>query len=263
MPSVALTIAGSDPSGGAGIQADLKTFHAFGVYGAAVVATLTVQNTTGVRAVRSLDAEWVAAELAAVLDDLPVRAAKTGLLVSAPVIETVADAFVGRSVSHLVVDPVFAATNGTPLVDAAARTALRTRLLPLATLVTPNLAEAEALLGVPVRDLRAMRAAAQRLVELGASAALVTGGHLDGPPWDVLYAGGTWCELPGARIVTPGTHGTGCTLSAAITAGLAAGRPLDEAVARAKQYVTRALASATPIGRGNRPLDHHAPVEDP
>lgn len=254
MPSIALTIAGSDPSGGAGVQADLKTFHAFGVYGAAVLTTLTVQDTTGVHDSVSLDARFVGAQLDAVLGDLAVGAAKTGLIGTIGLVDAIADRLRARPVP-LVVDPVLVASSGRRLAEPGVLEAIRDRLLPLATLVTPNLAEAEALLDRPVRDLGAMRDAARALVDRGARAALVTGGHLDGPPCDVLLVDGSLHELSAARVAIR-AHGTGCTLSAAVVAGLAAGRALPDAVARAKRYVTRALETAVDVGRGRRPLNH-------
>jgi hydroxymethylpyrimidine/phosphomethylpyrimidine kinase len=256
---VALSIAGSDPSGGAGVQADLKTFHAFGVYGAAVITTLTAQNTTGVRGLLAVDPGFVGLQLEAVLDDLPVDAAKTGLLGSVAVLERVAAILTARPPRALVVDPVTVAGTGEPLADPDVLPALRRALLPLATLVTPNLAEAAALTGRAVSDVATMGAAARACVDLGARAALVTGGHLPGAPCDVLYADGTLTELPGERVGPPVAHGTGCTLSAAITAALAMGIELPQAVVRARRYVTRALLGAPALGRGHPPLDHRAP----
>jgi hydroxymethylpyrimidine/phosphomethylpyrimidine kinase len=253
---VALSIAGSDPSGGAGIQADLATFAAFGVRGATVVTALTAQNTEGVRAVAGVDPAFVVQQLDAVLDDLDVRAAKTGMLHRAAVVDVLVDRLRARRPPHLVVDPVVAATSGTALLDPAGVAALRDRLLPLASLVTPNLHEAETLTGRPVRDVAAMRDAARALVALGAGAALVTGGHLAGDPVDVLYDGSAFRELAAPRVGVGRTHGTGCALSAAVTAGLALGRPLGEAVAAAKRWVTRALETAPAIGAGGRPVDH-------
>ena len=261
MPSIALTIAGSDPSGGAGVQADLKTFHAFGVYGTAVITTLTAQDTTGVHEVVSLDARFVGAQLDAVLGDLSVGAAKTGLIGTVALVEVIAARLGARPVP-LVVDPVMVASTGRRLVDAGVLAAMRDRLVPLATLVTPNLAEAEALTGRRVNDVAGMRDAARALVDRGAGAALVTGGHLDGPPRDVLLVDGDFHELSAARIDIR-AHGTGCTLSAAVAAGLAAGRTLPEAVARAKRYVTRALETAVDVGRGLRPLNHLVRSDDP
>ena len=256
MRPVALTIAGADPSGGAGLQADLVTFAAFGVHGAAVVTALTAQNTRGVQAIAAVDPAFVAAQLDAVLPDLAPSAAKTGMLYTAAVVNTVAERLKARPLPVLVVDPVVAATSGATLLDAAGIAALRARLLPLATLVTPNLREAEILVGRPVADRSAMRDAARALVDLGARAALVTGGHLSGDAIDVLFDGGALHEYAAPRVPTPrGTHGTGCVLSAAITAGLAVGRPLTEAVAAAKRHVTGALAAAPAIGHGTPPLD--------
>jgi hydroxymethylpyrimidine/phosphomethylpyrimidine kinase len=259
---VVLTIAGSDPSGGAGLQADLKTFAAFGVYGASVVTALTAQDTTGVRAVAGVPADFVAAQLDAVLDDLPVAAAKTGMLFAAHVIGTVAAHLAARPVAALVVDPVMVATSGDRLLAGDAVDALRDRLLPLARVVTPNLAEAAVLVGRRVETLDDMHAAARALVGLGARAALVKGGHLRGDAVDVLCDGAAVTELRAPRVPIAATHGSGCTLSAAIAAGLARGLPLADAVARAKRWVSAALARATPVGRGAVPLDHGTPLDD-
>ena len=260
---VALTIAGSDSSGGAGIQADLKTFAAFGVYGASVVTALTAQSTRGVQAVAEVDPGFVAQQLDAVLEDLPVRAAKTGMLARAAVIEIVVDRLTARRPAHLVVDPVMVATSGAVLLEPAAVACLRERLLPLATLVTPNLHEAAALTGVAVRGPDEMREAARRLVALGARAVLVKGGHLPGPALDVLYDGHDYRELSAPRLGTGPLHGAGCTLSAAITAALSRGQDLGDAVATAKRYVTRAIETATAIGHGATPLNHNLPPDGP
>jgi hydroxymethylpyrimidine/phosphomethylpyrimidine kinase len=263
MVPVALTIAGSDPSGGAGIQADLKTFAAFGVYGTSVVTALTAQNTRGVRAIAEVEPDFVAQQLDAVLDDLDVGAAKTGMLLRAGVIEAIAERLAARPLRDLVVDPVMAATSGDALLDAGAIACLRTRLVPLATLVTPNLHEAEVLTARRVASPEDMRAAARALVELGARAALVKGGHLVGDALDVLYDGRRFHDFSAPRIERKATHGTGCTLSAAITAGLARGWNLSVAVATAKDWVTRAIASAPPHGEGPSPLNHFAAVKLP
>ncbi len=254
-PPVALTIAGSDPSGGAGIQADLKTFHAFRVYGAAVVTMLTVQDTTAVHDLLAVPPAFVTAQLDAVRDDLEVRAAKTGLLGRAAIVDAVA-AHLRACPLPLVVDPVMVASTGRTLSDPAALAVVRAALLPLASVVTPNLAEAAALTGRPVGDLGTMRDAARALVDMGAGAALVTGGHLPGAPIDVLYADGAMHDLSGERIGSAPTHGTGCTLSAAIAAGMAGGDPLERAVDRARRFVARAIATAPAVGHGRRPLDH-------
>lgn len=262
-PPVALTIAGSDPSGGAGIQADLKTFAAFDVYGAAVLTSITVQNTVAVRDRTDLDAALVIAQLAAVQDDLPVAAAKTGLLGTRAQVETLATHLRARPVPALVVDPVLVATAGQALTDGATLASLRARLLPLATLVTPNLSEASALLDRSVHDLATMRDAARALVDLGAAAALVKGGHLPGSARDILFVAGALHELDAERVDVGRTHGAGCTLAAAVTAKLASGAALTDAVAAAKRYVTRALVAAPALGHGARPLDHRvSPVAD-
>jgi hydroxymethylpyrimidine/phosphomethylpyrimidine kinase len=252
---VALTVAGSDPSGGAGIQADLKTFHAFGVYGAAVVTALTVQNTREVRAVHSVAPEVVIAQLDAVTDDLRVSAAKIGLVPDPDVAAALATRLARRPLPQLVLDPVLVAGSGDALSTEGTAAALRA-LLPHVTLVTPNLSEAAALTGRRVDDLDAMADAARALVALGAAAALVKGGHLPDRPVDVLATGGTVHRLDGPRVRVAATHGAGCTLSAAIVAGLAAGRDLVAAVASAKKFVHDALAAAPVLGGGARPLDH-------
>ncbi|HWP65433.1 MAG TPA: bifunctional hydroxymethylpyrimidine kinase/phosphomethylpyrimidine kinase [Candidatus Limnocylindria bacterium] len=256
MTSAALTIAGSDPSGGAGIQADLKTFAAYRVYGAAVLTALTAQNTRGVRTVEVVPPDFLAAQLDAVLDDLRIGAIKTGMLPNGAAVEVVARAMARVPSVPLVVDPVLVSTSGHALADASTVTALRTTLLPRAHLVTPNLAEAEALLGTPVRSPADMQAAARALVGLGARAALVKGGHLTGSAYDVLCAGDRVHEFDAPRLTVASTHGTGCALSAAIAAALARGEPLVEAVGRAKRYVHRALERAVAIGGGVRLLDH-------
>jgi hydroxymethylpyrimidine/phosphomethylpyrimidine kinase len=255
-----MTIAGSDPSGGAGIQADLKTFHQLGVYGEAVVTLLTVQNTTGVSRVECIRASLVTEQIRAVLDDIPPGAAKTGALGNVEIVEAVAE-IAGEFDFPLVVDPVMISTHGTPLVSADAREAIAMRLVPRAYLVTPNLEEAAALTGIEVSGIESMREAAARLCEMGAKAALVKGGHLPGRPTDVLFANGEWREFDAERIETRHTHGTGCTYSAAITAELARGLELPEAIARAKRFMTEAIRTAPGLGRGSGPLNHHAEIE--
>jgi hydroxymethylpyrimidine/phosphomethylpyrimidine kinase len=262
-PPVALTIAGSDPSGGAGIQADIKTFLAFRVYGAAVITSLTVQDTVGVRDRSDASPALVIAQLDAVQDDLPIGAAKTGLLGTRALVDALVERLRARPLPHLVVDPVLVATSGDTLTAGDTVAALRDRLLPLATLVTPNLAEAAALTGRRVENVDGMRDAARALADRGARAVLVKGGHLAAAPRDVLLDGGTLHELDGVRVGVASTHGTGCTLSAAITAGLARGDDLPAAVQRAKRYVERALAAAPPLGRGSRPLDHRVVPDEP
>jgi hydroxymethylpyrimidine/phosphomethylpyrimidine kinase len=252
---VALTIAGSDPSGGAGIQADLKTFHQFGVYGEAAITLLTVQNTLGVARVECVPAPLVIEQVRAVIGDIPPQAAKTGALGSLEIVEALAE-LAEEFEFPLVVDPVMAGSDGAPLVSPDARQAIATRLLPRAFLVMPNLDEAAALTGIEVKDVSAMREAAARLCAMGARAALVKGGHLEGAATDVLYADGAWREFTAPRVETRHTHGTGCTYSAAVTASLARGSPLEEAVARAKAYITNAIRTAPGLGRGRGPLNH-------
>jgi hydroxymethylpyrimidine/phosphomethylpyrimidine kinase len=260
VPAIVLSIAGSDPSGGAGVQADLKTFQAFGVYGAAVVTSLTVQNTVGVRDRLDVSPALVAAQIDAVLDDLPVAAIKTGLLPDAAVVETVVARLRARPIGAIVVDPVLAATSGDALTATSTLAAIRSRLLPIATLVTPNLAEAAALTGIEVRSPAAMRDAAIALVRLGAGAALVKGGHLEERACDVLATAEAVHELDAPRLAVGPAHGTGCTLSAAVAAELARGATLLDAVRAAKDYVRRALEASTAIGRGSRVLDHGVPA---
>ncbi|MDH5493964.1 MAG: bifunctional hydroxymethylpyrimidine kinase/phosphomethylpyrimidine kinase, partial [Myxococcales bacterium] len=243
LPPRALTIAGSDPSGGAGLQADLKTFHGHGVVGAAVPTLLTVQNGRGVREFRLLDGPFVRAQIEALLEDDPPRAIKLGALGSASIVAAIADALDSFEGS-LVVDPVFRSTSGAELLDAAGRRLLEERLLPRVSLFTPNLDEAALLLGAPIAGLDAAREAALRLAARGPGAVLLTGGHLEGAPIDCLAQAGQVIELRSRRVPTRHTHGTGCALSAAITAHLAHGRDLVEAATRAKRWLTAALGSA-------------------
>ncbi|MBS1825228.1 MAG: bifunctional hydroxymethylpyrimidine kinase/phosphomethylpyrimidine kinase [Acidobacteria bacterium] len=258
MKPVALTIAGSDPSGGAGIQADLKTFHQFGVFGEAVLTLLTVQNTVTVEAVEILDPDFVVRQLDAVLADVPPQAAKTGALGHAPMIEAIAAA-AARFLFPLVVDPVMISKHGAPLIAEEARQVLSTSLMPRAFLITPNLHEASVLAGFPVDTPQAMRQAARQLRFMGARSVLIKGGHLEGSALDLLYTeDGIFHEFPGERIDTPHTHGTGCTYSAAITACLALGMALPEAVARAKRFIAEAIRTNPGLGRGSGPVNHHA-----
>lgn len=259
MISVALTIAGSDPSGGAGLQADLKTFHQHGVYGASVVTLITVQNTVRVSRVEVLDAALVREQLDAVLADLPPDAVKTGALGNADVVATVASALARLRVP-VVVDPVMVSKHGAPLVDERARAAIATELLPRATLVTPNVPEAIALSGRDVHDLASAREAARAIAGLGARAVLVKGGHLEGPAVDVLFVDGRFELFESPRIDSPHTHGTGCTYSAAITAWLSRGATLGVAVGRAKTWLTEAIRTPPGVGRGIGPVGHFAPL---
>lgn len=257
--ATALTIAGSDSGGGAGIQADLKTFQMLGVYGASAITAVTAQNTLGVHGIYDIPVEGIALQIEAVLDDIGADAVKTGMLSKPEVIELVARIAEQRGIKRLVVDPVMVAKGGARLLVPEAESALRDKLLPLAAVVTPNAPEAEVLTGIAVRSREDQRRAARRLVdELGAGAAVVKGGHLDGEPVDVLYDGRELVELPGERYVTRHTHGTGCTFSAALTAGLAKGQPLPEAVASAKRFVAAAIREELGIGGGHGPTNHWA-----
>lgn len=260
----ALTIAGSDSSGGAGIQADLKTFTVFRVYGMTAVSAVTVQNTCGVSGVHALPPTVVRRQIEAVVTDIGVDAAKTGMLANRAVIAAVAGAVRDLGIAPLVVDPVMVAESGASLLEEDARRALRDEMLPLAALVTPNLSEAAALLDMPVATVADMHEAARRLVALGAVAALVKGGHLAGPEAiDVLYTAGGAQELRSARISTRHTHGTGCMLAAAITAGLARRRPLVDAVGEAKRFVTAAIRAGLALGAGGGPANPLAWLEEP
>ena len=263
MPApVALTIAGSDPSGGAGIQADLKTFHQFGVYGQAAITLLTVQNTQSVSRVELMATDLVQQQIAAVLSDFAPAAAKTGALGSAELIRAVA-ALARQFPFPLVVDPVMVSKHGARLMETEAGIALRELLLPCAFLLTPNIPEAEALTGMRIRDEGEMVDAARRLRGLGCRAVLVKGGHAQGEPVDILSCGDQVERFSGTRIATQHTHGTGCTYSAAITAGLAQGLPLQLAVARAKAFMQAAIKTAPGLGHGHGPVNHFAPVPQP
>ncbi|MCX6614259.1 MAG: bifunctional hydroxymethylpyrimidine kinase/phosphomethylpyrimidine kinase [Acidobacteria bacterium] len=254
---VALTIAGSDPSGGAGIQADLKTFHQFGVYGEAVITLLTVQNTVAVDAVQVLDPDFVAAQLKAVLEDIPPMAAKTGALGSAEMVERVAT--LARDFSFpLVVDPVMISKHGAPLMAANARQKLIEMLIPASALLTPNLHEAAAITGLRVENPADMRDAAKALLDLGAAAVLLKGGHLEGAAMDFLFWPGGELSLTAERIETKHTHGTGCSYSAAVTALMASGKDLEDAVKNAKAWIHRAIATNPGLGRGSGPVNHFA-----
>jgi hydroxymethylpyrimidine/phosphomethylpyrimidine kinase len=260
-PPVALTIAGSDPSGGAGIQADLKTFHQFGVYGQAVITLLTVQNTVGVTRVECMAPDLVAEQVRAVISDMPPAAAKTGALGNREIIEAVA-ALAADFRFPLIVDPVLISKHGAALLASDAIEILKTRLLPQAFLVTPNLEEAAILAGLDVRDVDSMRVAARKISEMGPPAVLVKGGHLAGDAIDVLLDQGEWTEFTAPRVETRHTHGTGCTYSAAITASLAAGLELPTAIRNAKRYITEAIRTNPGLGRGSGPVNHHAPANE-
>jgi len=256
---VALTIAGSDSGGGAGIQADLRTFAAHRVHGASAITAVTAQNSVAVTDWVALAPRFVVAQMEAVASDMHVAATKTGMLATEAIIVAVAEAAARLRLGPLVVDPVMVAKSGDRLLDQGAQRAYVTGLFPLAALVTPNLFEAEALLGRPIPDLAGMRAAAADLLGLGARAVLLKGGRLDGPAVDVFADGARLVELPAERIDTRNTQGTGCTLSAAIAARLALGDGLLEAVQGAKAYLTAALRHAYTVGKGRGPVDHLHP----
>jgi hydroxymethylpyrimidine/phosphomethylpyrimidine kinase len=260
MTPIGLTIAGSDSSGGAGIQADLKTFSALGVYGASVIAALTAQNTRGVTAIHDVPADFVAAQMDAVFSDLAVGAVKIGMLSNARIIETVAAGLDRHGARNVVLDPVMVATSGDTLLAPEAVEALRTQLIPRAGIITPNLPEAAALLDAPLAETEAeMQAQGERLLALGAKAVLIKGGHRDGAESvDLLVERNAVVRLVAERVATQNTHGTGCTLSAAIAAELAKGRDLAVAVRGAKAYVTAAIKAADrlQVGSGHGPTHH-------
>ena len=252
----ALTIAGSDSGGGAGIQADLKTFSAYRVFGLSVITAVSAQNSVGVQGVENLAPAFVARQLRSVLEDFGVDAAKCGMLSVAPIIEAVAGALAEHPIDKLVVDPVMVAKSGDSLLQPDAVEALIRHILPLALVVTPNLPEAEVLSGITVSNREDMEEAARRIGKLGARHVLVKGGHLKGDAVDILWNGREVTAFQVPRVESSNTHGTGCTFSAAIAAGLAKGRPLGEAVREAKAYVTKAIRDGFALGRGVGQLRH-------
>lgn len=264
LPPVALTIAGSDSGGGAGIQADIKAMQANGVFAASVITAITAQNTKAVTAAFELPLDLIEAQIDAVCEDLPIAATKTGMLSSAAIIELVARKVEAWQLRPLVVDPVMISKSGYPLLRPDAVATLRERLLPLATLVTPNAHEAAHLTGVKIQTIEDLYEAAQRLKAMGPEAVLVKGGHLaqTAEAVDVLYDGQRFEVFRAPRIDTPHTHGTGCTYASAIAANLARGFSLLEAVRRAKQYVTEAIRHALPLGSGHGPTHHFYFLED-
>lgn len=258
-PAVAMTIAGSDSGGGAGIQADLKTFHAFGVFGTAAVTAVTAQNTREVRSVGGVDPDLVTAQIEVVAEDLEPRACKSGMLVDAAVIDAVGRGLESARIPHYVLDPVMVSASGSRLLEMSAVDALKQRLVPLADLITPNLDEAGILVGFRVCDLDGMRRAGEIILALGCQAVLVKGGHLESDHVeDLLVMSGASRVWRAPKLPVGDAHGTGCTLSAAITAGLALGRPLEEAVDAGLSYTRRAIATAPLLGSGSRPLNHWA-----
>ncbi|SFL24697.1 hydroxymethylpyrimidine/phosphomethylpyrimidine kinase [Paenibacillus sp. 1_12] len=255
----ALTIAGSDSGGGAGIQADLKTFQMLEVYGMSAITAVTAQNTLGVHGIYDIPIEGIALQIESVISDIGVDALKTGMLSQPEVIELVADLVTKHKLRNLVVDPVMIAKGGASLLADHAQDAMRKRLLPLAALVTPNIPEAEVILGVEISSLESMKDAAVRIVEqFGSAAAIIKGGHRIGEPTDVLYDGEQFHLFTAERYETRHTHGTGCTFSAAITAELAKGKSLTQAVQTAKTFITLAIRNELGIGGGHGPTNHWA-----
>jgi hydroxymethylpyrimidine/phosphomethylpyrimidine kinase len=253
----ALTIAGSDSGGGAGIQADLKTFAACGVYGTTAVTAITAQNTVGVTATLPLPTDIIVAQIEAIAGDIGIDAVKTGMLATAAIVEAVAAAIDTLELPHVVVDPVMVAKSGDPLLEDEAVAAIRSELLRRAYVVTPNAREAEVLAGMSVGSLDQARTAARRIHAFGPAAVIIKGGHLEGPEViDLLYDGHRYSEFRGSRIESRNTHGTGCTFSAALAAYLALGHSLPDAVERTKRYVAGAIEHALDIGHGHGPLNH-------
>jgi hydroxymethylpyrimidine/phosphomethylpyrimidine kinase len=252
----AMTIAGSDSGGGAGIQADLKTFAALGVYGTVTLTAITAQNTIGVTGVHEIPTDMIVAQMDAVMGDIGADAVKTGMLSSQEIVEVVAAQVAKHGIRSLVVDPVMVAKSGDALLRDDAVNAVCTKLVPLAAVVTPNIPEAEALTGTTIESDDDVREAARRIVSMGARTVVVKGGHREGPAADVLYDGSEFQVFTAPRINTVNTHGTGCTFASAIAAGLAQGKAVEDAVGQAKDYVTEAIRTSFPIGQGHGPLNH-------
>ena len=258
----ALTIAGSDSGAGAGIQADLKTFAAHGVYGTCAITAVTAQNTLKVDEILEIPTSLIESQIDAVVLDIGVDVVKTGMLSSSAVIEVVAAKVKEHNLRRLVVDPVMVAKGGDRLLQETAVDTMRRVLLPLATVITPNAPEAGVLLGKKIETLDDARSAARELVLMGAKAAIVKGGHLPGPPTDILYDGTEYRAFTSQRIEGTSTHGTGCTFASAIAANLAKGMSLRDAVSAAKKYVTSAIRNAVPLGHGHGPLNHFFMLEN-
>ena len=252
----AMTIAGSDSGGGAGVQADLKTFAALGVYGASTLTAITAQNTVAVTTVHDIPTDVITAQIDAVLTDIGADAVKTGMLSSSDIIECVCEALEVHGVQRLVVDPVMIAKSGDALLREDAIGSLRTRLLPLAMVVTPNIPEAEALTETTIVSDADVRRAAEAIVGMGARSVVVKGGHREGPATDLFYDGKEFKEFTAPRFDTVNTHGTGCTFASAVAAGLARGMVVTDAVALAKDYVTEGIRHSFSIGQGHGPLNH-------
>ena len=252
----AITIAGSDSGAGAGIQADLKTFAALGVYGTSAITAITAQNTVGVTQVLALSPKLVGAQIDAVIGDIGAHALKTGMLANAAIIDMVAKKIREHRVKNIVVDPVMVATSGDLLIQKNAVAALRSKLIPLAAVVTPNIPEAEELTGMKLRTPEDTREAARQIIKMGAKTVVIKGGHLKGPAVDILYDGKKFTTLNAPRIRTKNTHGTGCTFSAAIAAYRARGETVESAVVAAKKFITAAIKASFSIGAGHSPVHH-------
>ena len=255
-PPTAMTIAGSDSGGGAGIQADLKTFSALGVFGTSTITAITAQNTIGVTAVHEVPTAVIAAQIDAVMTDIGADAVKTGMLSSSAIVAAVSEAVRRHRITNLVVDPVMVAKSGDRLLREEAIAVMCDELIPLAKVVTPNIPEAEDLTGQSIKTDAEVRRAAEAIVGMGATSVVIKGGHRDGPPTDILYDGERFLEFTTERVPSTNTHGTGCTFASAVAAGLARGLDTPEAVQQAKEYVTAAIRSAYPIGQGHGPLHH-------
>ena len=257
-----LTIAGSDSGGGAGIQADIKTITVLGAYGMTVVTALTAQNTIGVQGVHPVPVSFIEKQMESVLSDIGADAVKTGMLATGDVVEAVAEKLRKYRVQHLVVDPVMVATSGDPLLSRDAVEVIKSTLFPLADLVTPNLSEASLLCGFPVGSLSEMRKSAERIQKMGPRHVLIKGGHHEGEAVDLLFDGHSFTPFAAARIRTRNTHGTGCTLSAALATFLAQGQPMKDAVALAKAFITRAISSGLNIGAGHGPTNPYSHISE-
>ena len=258
----ALTIAGSDSGGGAGIQADLKTFSAFGVYGMSVITAVTAQNTVCVHGVEPLSPRFISLQIEAVLSDIGVDGVKTGMLFDAGIVQTVTQKIQDGHIPFVVVDPVMIAKGGDTLLDLKAVDSVKNGLIPAATLVTPNIPEAEILSDISIKTLEDMKEAAFMIRKTGCQAVLVKGGHLEGDAVDLLFDGEGFTSFPAKRINASNTHGTGCTYSAAILANLIKGIPLKEAILRAKLYVTKAIETSFSLGKGHGPLNHFVKINE-
>ncbi|MFH1943311.1 MAG: bifunctional hydroxymethylpyrimidine kinase/phosphomethylpyrimidine kinase [bacterium] len=255
-----LTIAGSDSSGGAGIQADLKTFHVFGVYGMSVVTAVTAQNSVSMNGVEGVSAGLVGLQFESVLTDIGIDGIKTGMLHSAEIVQVVAEKLRESRIPFVVVDPIMAAKDGNMLLERRGVDIMREALIPVATLVTPNIPEAEILCGMPVRSVEEMKDAARKIHDMGCGAVILKGGHLAGDAIDVLFDGADFFRFTARRIDTKNTHGTGCTYSAAIVANLVKGKSLPEAVRISKKFVTDAIEHSFSLGKGHGPLNHFVPA---